>query len=150
MKKLRVKNLQLVLDEPLVCVRPDKNTGVGHHAPLQVIFLTQGLDSCPLHCRQNLYHQSYQGKPSAKWVAHSLQFNYISEILPQESEFWDLGQTPQPGSLAVGGGAPRAFFFEDQQVMSTIAPKDWRKQGLPPLFEGTQNISCVLSPLAKQ
>ena len=35
MKKLRVKNLQLVLDEPLVCVRPDKNTGVGHHALLQ-------------------------------------------------------------------------------------------------------------------
>lgn len=35
MKKLRVKNLQLVLDEPLVCVRPDKNTGVGHHACLQ-------------------------------------------------------------------------------------------------------------------
>lgn len=42
MKKLRVKNLQLVLDEPLVCVCPDKNTGVGHHACLQGIFPTQG------------------------------------------------------------------------------------------------------------
>ena len=35
---------------------PGKNTGVGCHALLQEIFLTQGSKPCLLHCRQNLYH----------------------------------------------------------------------------------------------
>ena len=34
---------------------PGKNTGVGYHAPLQGIFLTQGLNLHLLHCRQILY-----------------------------------------------------------------------------------------------
>ena len=37
---------------------PGKNTGVGYHALLQGIFLTQGLNPCILwllHCRQILY-----------------------------------------------------------------------------------------------
>ena len=40
-----------------------KNTGVGCHALLQGIFPTQGLNSGLLHCRQILYHLSYQGRP---------------------------------------------------------------------------------------
>ena len=39
---------------------PDKNTEVGCHALLHEIFLTQGLNSGPQHCRQMLYHLSHQ------------------------------------------------------------------------------------------
>ena len=35
---------------------PGKNTGVGSHALLQGIFLTQGWDPCLLICRRILYH----------------------------------------------------------------------------------------------
>ena len=46
---------------------PSKNTGVGCHALLQGIFLTQGLR----HCRQILYHLSHQGSPRMlEWVAY--------------------------------------------------------------------------------
>ena len=38
-----------------------KNTGVGCHFLLQEIFPTQGLNLVLLHCRQMLYHLSYQG-----------------------------------------------------------------------------------------
>ena len=34
---------------------PGKNTGVGSHSLLQRLFLTQGLNLGPLHCRQILY-----------------------------------------------------------------------------------------------
>ena len=40
---------------------PGKNTGVGTHSLLQDVFLTQGLNLGLLHCRQILYHLSYQG-----------------------------------------------------------------------------------------
>ena len=40
---------------------PGKNTGVGSHSLLQDIFLTQGLNLGLVHCRQILYHLSYQG-----------------------------------------------------------------------------------------
>ena len=38
-----------------------KNAGVGCHALLQGIFATQGLNPSLPHCRQILYHVSYQG-----------------------------------------------------------------------------------------
>ena len=41
---------------------PGKNTGVGSHALLQGIFLTQGLNLGLLHCRQILYHLSHKGQ----------------------------------------------------------------------------------------
>ena len=40
-----------------------KNTGVGSLSLLQWIFLTQELNRGLLHCRQILYHLSYQGSP---------------------------------------------------------------------------------------
>ena len=40
---------------------PGKNTGVGYHAFLQGIFLTQGSNPDLLHCRQILYQLSHQG-----------------------------------------------------------------------------------------
>ena len=41
-----------------------KNTGVDSLSLLQGIFLTQELNRGLLHCRQNLYHLSYQGMES--------------------------------------------------------------------------------------
>ena len=50
---------------------PGKNTGVGCHAFLQGIFLTQGLNSGIPHCRQILYHLSHQGSLRIlEWVAY--------------------------------------------------------------------------------
>ena len=43
---------------------PGKNTGVGGHALLQGIFLTQGSNPGFLHCRWLLYQLSFQGSPS--------------------------------------------------------------------------------------
>ena len=40
---------------------PGKNTGVGGHALLQGVFLTQGSNPGLLHCRQILCHLSHQG-----------------------------------------------------------------------------------------
>ena len=40
-----------------------KSTGVGYHFLLQGIFLTQGSNPGPLHCRQMLYPLSHQGSP---------------------------------------------------------------------------------------
>ena len=42
---------------------PGKNTGVGCHALLQGIFLTQTSNPGLLHCRRILYHLGYQGSP---------------------------------------------------------------------------------------
>ena len=48
---------------------PGKNTRLGSLSLLQGIFLTQGLNPGLLHCRQILYHLSYQGSPNntVKW-----------------------------------------------------------------------------------
>ena len=43
---------------------PGKNTVVGCHFLLLGIFPIQGLNLGLLHCRQILYHLSYQGSPS--------------------------------------------------------------------------------------
>ena len=45
-----------------------KNTGVGCHALLQGIFLTQESNQDLLHCRQILYQLSYQGSPCKAWA----------------------------------------------------------------------------------
>ena len=42
---------------------PGKNTGVGYHALLQGIFLTQGSNPGLPQCRQILYPLSHQGSP---------------------------------------------------------------------------------------
>ena len=48
---------------------PGKNTGVGCHALLRGVFLTQGLNPGLTHCRQILYHLSHQGSPRIlEWV----------------------------------------------------------------------------------
>ena len=69
---------------------PGKNTGVGCHALLQGIFLTQGL---PL-CGQILYHLSHQGSPRMlEWVAYPFpSFSFLTQ---------ELNRGLQADSLAV-------------------------------------------------
>ena len=43
-----------------------RNTGVGSYSFLQGVFLIQGLNPSLLHCRQILYHLSYQRSPKLK------------------------------------------------------------------------------------
>ena len=51
---------------------PGKNTGVGFHAFLQAIFLTQGSNPDLPYCRRILKHLSHQGSPRIlEWVAYS-------------------------------------------------------------------------------
>ena len=66
----------------------------------------------------------------ATWVTHRLENNYTTEVLPQEWKFWAPHQAPQPGGLAMGGGAPRESGFEGQQDVITGSPQDWGKQKL--------------------
>ena len=51
------------LCDPADCPRPfpGRNSGVGCHSLLQGIFPTQRSNPGLLHCRQILYHLSYQG-----------------------------------------------------------------------------------------
>ena len=55
--------LTLVDPARLLCPwdSPGKNTGVGCHALLQGIFLTQGSNTGLLHCRQPPYQLNHQG-----------------------------------------------------------------------------------------
>ena len=50
------------------------------------------------------------------WVTHKLVKYFITEVLPPGCKLWALHQAPQPGGLALGGGAPKAFGFEGQWV----------------------------------
>ena len=50
---------------------PGKNIGVGCHFHLQGIFPNHGSNTGLPHCRQTLYHLSYQGGPRIlEWVAY--------------------------------------------------------------------------------
>ena len=50
------------------------------------------------------------------WVTHKLVKYFITEVLPPGWKLRALHQAPQPGGLALGGGAPKAFGFEGQWV----------------------------------
>ena len=69
---LLVAHLCLTLCDPMDCRllclwdSPGKNTGVGCHSFHRGIFLTQESNPGFLHCKQILYHLSYQG---SHWVS---------------------------------------------------------------------------------
>ena len=60
---------------------PGKNTGVGCHFLLQGVFLTQGLNSGLLHCRQTLHPLSHQGIPNMAWRTHKILELHTEEKL---------------------------------------------------------------------
>ena len=65
-----VTQLRPTLCDPMVRPwnSPGKNTGAGCHFLLQAIFPTHGLNPSLLHCRQILYHLSYQRSPFILYV----------------------------------------------------------------------------------
>ena len=68
-----------------------KNTGVGCHFLLQVIFPTQGSNPGLLHCRWILCHLSHQGSPSSHypspqchtWVSHHRGPRWVYAVATQ-------------------------------------------------------------------
>ena len=71
---------------------------------------------------------------------HTLENNYIAEGPPQKWESCAPCHSPQPWSLAVAGGAPRASGFERQQGLRAEASQDWGAQ--TPFLEGTHGLMC--------
>ena len=71
---------------------PGKNTEVGCHALLQEIFLTQGLNSSLLRCRQILYPLSHLGSPPLvgmywnknTYAGTSLMVQWLRICLPRQ------------------------------------------------------------------
>ena len=61
-------------------------------------------------------------------LTHKLENNYVTDVLPQEWEFWAPRQAPKSGGLASGGGTIKAFGFEGQWSLSAGALHNWGKQ----------------------
>ena len=66
-------------------------TGVGSHALLQGIFLTQGSNLGLLHCRQTLYSLSYQGSLTKQRTDWKRWMNNNGIFLSPRDNFFDLG-----------------------------------------------------------
>ena len=67
---------------PLSMVFSGKNTGLGCHFFLWGIFLTQGYNPGLQHCRQTLYHLSYQGSHfSPERSTHEIYKKLLSNIM---------------------------------------------------------------------
>ena len=76
--KVLVAQSCLTLSDLMACPwnSPGKNATVGCHFLLQGIFLTQGFDPALLHCRQILYHLSYQGS-LVTWLLVCLEYEIL-------------------------------------------------------------------------
>ena len=85
---------------------PGKNTGMGCHFLLQRIFLTQGLNSGLLHCRQILYHLNHQESSLAfalkKSVLRWWWKRTLPHPLPKETVSSALSYCVQDGGRKVG------------------------------------------------
>ena len=69
-----------------------KNTGVGSHSLLHVIFPTQGLNPGLLHCRQVLYHLSHQGSGNTPF-RKLLQINESESCSVVSNSLWPMDYT---------------------------------------------------------
>ena len=81
------------------CDSLGKNTGVGCHALLQGIFLTQGLNPGLLYCRQILYHLSHLGSPLIH-ISILFQILFPYQLL-QNTEYSSLHYTVGPYVLYI-------------------------------------------------
>ena len=78
---------------------PGKNSGVGCHALLQGILLTQGSNPGVLHCRQILYHLSHQG--NHLFIICLCLSVYLSVCLSIRGENGKLSKKKHKNSLTV-------------------------------------------------
>ena len=81
---------------------PGKNTGVGCHALLQGIFMTQGLNPGLPHCRLILYHLSHQGNPCVYgYIYNGILLLLFSRSVVSDSETpWTVA-CPAPLSMGI-------------------------------------------------
>ena len=71
---------------------PGQNTGGGSLSLLQRIFLTQELNRGLLHCRQILYHLSYQGSPNI-WAS------LVAQLVKNPPAMWETWVDPWVGKI---------------------------------------------------
>ena len=77
-------------------------------------------------------------------MTHKLKNHYITEVLPQNWEFWNPQQDPQPEGLAFGRGAPRVFGSEVKWVDCRRSTGLEETEAI--FVEEPQKISCALNP----
>ena len=115
---------------------PSKNPGVGCHALLQGIILTQGLNLCLLYCRQILYCWATREAPSyryiflrrpaqglihitqSSWQAHILGSHISQRTAINDSLFFSL--------LFVSSGLLHASQLEVTSRISAATHESWR------------------------
>ena len=83
---------------------PGKNTGVGSHFLLKGNFLMQGLNLGLLHCRQILYHLSYQESPRVAWWILNMHQDSISELW-RDQIIWTGVKEKKKGKRRIKQGA---------------------------------------------
>ena len=93
---------------------PGKNTGVGCHALLQGIFLTQGLNLHLLHCRKILYNWALREFPGVSFKRALILFMWAPPPWPNH--------LPLPNTITLrvristyrfGGGVTNIHFITD-------------------------------------
>ena len=89
-----------------------KNTGVGCHALLKGIFLTQESNPSLLHCRQILYHLSHQEKQEDNETE-----SMAIKGDPSEREF---GYEKHPETFPHGEKEKRNLFFPSRKLVAVI------------------------------
>jgi len=99
---------------------PGKNTGVGCHALLQGIFLTQGSNPC-LSC---LLHWQAGFTTSATWETHKVLISLL--CFWKEALLWDLVPVVQAVRMRTAGFvgmafSPRTHDWQTQQLFHTAA-----------------------------
>ena len=99
---------------------PGKNTGMGCHALLQGIFLTNGLNPGLLHCRHICWHLSLQGSP------HIVGTNLIvTEWMSRwMSQFKLQSQTFGPGTMSIHSLVHTAHLFWETTLYLFFKLKD--------------------------
>ena len=96
---------------------PGKNTGVGCHALLQGIFLTQRSDSGLLQCRRILYQVSYPGSPTY-WI---LYWKWRTELLSEYKRIFKcIGCSPSWSHGWLGAATP-CHYLETWESIIHIA-----------------------------
>ena len=70
----------VVQQDPSPWDSPSNNTGLGWHVLLQVIFLTQGLNSCLLPCRQIFYHWATRESLVSEDATYKKIFSFFNQF----------------------------------------------------------------------
>ena len=97
---------------------PGKNTGVGCHALLQGVSLTQVTNPGLPHCRQILYCLSHQGSPRIQTGVGSMSL--LQGIFPTQELNWGLLHCRWILYPLSHGGSPRAFLTSQRVPCPTF------------------------------